>query len=1143
MAGQENQQYTVLYGRLSQEDERAGESNSIQHQRTLLEKYAKEKGFENTIFLADDGYSGTNFERPSWKKIVEMIEAGQVANLIVKDASRLGREYLQVGYYMEIYFPQKNVRFIAVNDGVDSTVESSNDFNPIRNWANELHAKDTSRKVRAVMKMKAEQGERLGGRPPYGYRKSDGDANTLVPDEDTAPVVKRIFSLCAAGNGPKRIATILTKEQVVNPSNAYYRKTGKSHRGLDTTRPCLWSSNSVTSILNNEVYLGHSVGLRTTTISYKNKQRVERPESERFVVKNTHEALVTQEQWDIVQEVRQHKKRVPKHMDEPNIFSGLVFCADCGKPLVLHRASTMKRTEYNFKCYTYGKKGKTVCTPHHIREFELKAVVLEDLRRVTHFARMKEKQFAAYISSKNTLELRREMNTIQKDLDTMRRRREELSKLFKRLYEDNVLGRVTDEQYRMLAGDYTVEQKALEEQIPEKEARLEKLKADEKKDDVVTFEELGVDSLMVDEAHYFKNAMVTTKMTRVAGISQTESQKASDMYMKCMYMDELTGGHGIVFATGTPISNSMTEMYIMMRYLQYGLLEQKGLLNFDAWASTFGESVTAIELAPEGNGYRSKTRFAKFYNLPELMNMFKQCADIQTADMLKLPVPEITGGKPTIVKLPPSELQRQMVAALGERAEAVRNRLVAPNEDNMLRITNDGRKLALDQRLMNPLLPDDPDSKANACVERVFTIWEKTKAQRSTQMIFCDLSTPRADGFDVYNDIRDKLVARGIPKDEVQFIHDADTEAKKAELFGKVRSGAVRVLMGSTQKMGAGTNVQTRLCALHHLDCPWRPADIAQRNGRMVRQGNMNKEVSIFIYITEATFDAYSYQLVENKQKFISQIMTSKSPARSCEDLDEAALSYAEVKALAAGNPMIKEKMDLDIQVARLRTLKAAYNSQHYRLEDAVTGTFPREIRGTECRIQAFEKDVQTAKDSQSYDKDGKLAFSIELDGKVYDKREDAGKALLGLVGAAVRADHPVSVGHYAGFEVTVAYVPLSKVFVAHLVGEATHTTELGSDAAGNIVRLQNVVAALPQEVSGLRNSLQQLRVQLDSAKEELQQPFLQEQELNEKSARLAELDALLNVGNDAPVLEGEAEVLNEDDSVRTPREENELER
>ena len=467
---------TALYCRLSQDDGIEGDSNSIQNQRTLLEKYAKEKGFENTIFLADDGYSGTNFERPSWKKIVEMIEAGQVANLIVKDASRLGREYLQVGYYMEIYFPQKNVRFIAVNDGVDSTVESSNDFNPIRNWANELHAKDTSRKVRAVMKMKAEQGERLGGRPPYGYRKSDGDANTLVPDEDTAPVVKRIFSLCAAGNGPKRIATILTKEQVVNPSNAYYRKTGKSHRGLDTTRPCLWSSNSVTSILNNEVYLGHSVGLRTTTISYKNKQRVERPESERFVVKNTHEALVTQEQWDIVQEVRQHKKRVPKHMDEPNIFSGLVFCADCGKPLVLHRASTMKRTEYNFKCYTYGKKGKTVCTPHHIREFELKAVVLEDLRRVTHFARMKEKQFAAYIGSKQSTELQREIRRQEKELAAMRKRKAELDAIFKKLYEDSVLGRITTEQFQRPSGSYTEEQNRITAGIPQKESEIQRLR-------------------------------------------------------------------------------------------------------------------------------------------------------------------------------------------------------------------------------------------------------------------------------------------------------------------------------------------------------------------------------------------------------------------------------------------------------------------------------------------------------------------------------------------------------------------------------------------------------------------------------------------------------------------------------------------
>ena len=476
MASQK-QQYTILYGRLSQEDERAGESNSILHQRELLESYAQAKGFENTLFLADDGYSGTNFDRPSWKKIIEMIEAGEVSTLIVKDTSRLGREYLQVGSYMEIYFPQKNVRFIAVNDGVDSAVESSNDFNPIRNWANELHAKDTSRKVRAVKKLQAERGEWLGGRPPYGYRKSETTENHLEPDPEAAEIVRQIFSLCAAGKGPSQIARILTERNILTPANYYFQKAGKTHKGCDALHPCTWSGTTVSDILKNVMYLGHTVGLRRTTISYKNKTRIDRPESEQCLVKNTHQPLVSQEQWEIVQEVRQHKKRAAKHMDEPNIFSGLVFCADCGKPLVLHRASTMKRTEYNFKCYTYGKKGKTVCTPHHIREFELKAVVLEDLRRVTHFARMKEKQFAAYIGSKNTLELRREMNTIQKDLDTMRRRREELSKLFKRLYEDNVLGRVTDEQYRMLAGDYTVEQKALEEQIPEKEARLEKLKA------------------------------------------------------------------------------------------------------------------------------------------------------------------------------------------------------------------------------------------------------------------------------------------------------------------------------------------------------------------------------------------------------------------------------------------------------------------------------------------------------------------------------------------------------------------------------------------------------------------------------------------------------------------------------------------
>ena len=691
------------------------------------------------------------------------------------------------------------------------------------------------------------------------------------------------------------------------------------------------------------------------------------------------------------------------------------------------------------------------------------------------------------------------------------------------------------------AENFTIKQ--MERTRKQLKKKLDKLNDQQRKDDVVTFEDLGVDSLMVDEAHYFKNAMIATKMRNVAGISQTESQKSSDMLMKCMYLDEVTGGHGIVFATGTPISNSMTEMYVMMRYLQRSLLEKEGLLNFDSWASTFGESITAIELNPTGTGYRTKTRFARFYNLPELMSLFKMSADIQTADMLHLPVPELVGGKPTNVVLQPSEVQKRMVKGLADRAEKVRSGKVQPTEDNMLRITNDGRKLALDQRLMNPLLPDDPGSKANACVDKVYEIWEKTKEQRSTQMIFCDLSTPKEDGFDVYNDVRDKLVAKGIPKEEVQFIHDADTETKKAELFGKVRNGTVRILMGSTQKMGAGTNVQTRLIALHHLDCPWRPADIAQRNGRMVRQGNLNEEVSIFIYVTESTFDSYSWQLVENKQKFISQIMTSKSPARSCEDLDEAALTYAEIKALAAGNPMIKEKMDLDIQVARLRTLKAAYTSQHYRLEDAIAVAFPRQIKGTEHRIRAFEQDIQTAKEHQSYDADKKLIFSIELDGKTYDKREDAGKALLGLLGAAVRATKPVPVGHYAGFEITVEYKPLEKVFHAHLVGEATHTTELGNDAAGNMIRFQNVVSALPQDLNRLHGSLEQLTKQLTNAEEELKQPFLQEQELSDKSARLAELDALLNVGNDAPIIEGEAEELEEEPEDALIQSDDELER
>ena len=457
MASQK-QQYTVLYGRLSQEDERAGESNSILHQRALLESYAQAKGFENTLFLADDGYSGTNFERPSWKKIVEMIEAGEVSTLIVKDTSRLGREYLQVGYYMEIYFPQKNVRFIAVNDGVDSAVESSNDFNPIRNWANELHAKDTSRKVRAVKKLQAERGERLGGKPPYGYKTSEADPTHLEPDAEAAEVVRQIFTLCASGKGPSQIARILTEQNILTPANYYFQKTGKTHHGRDPLRPCAWSGTTVSDILGNLVYLGHTVGLRRTTISYKNKTIVQRPESEQFLVENTHPPLISQEQWEIAQEVRQHKKRTAKQMDEPNLFSGLVFCADCGKPMVLHRATTMKKLEYNFKCYTYGKKGKTACSAHHIRECDLTQIVLDDLRRVTHFARMKERQFAAYINQKNSAELRQEINRILRELDTMKHRSAELAKLFKRLYEDNVLGRVTDEQYRMLAGDYTDEQ-------------------------------------------------------------------------------------------------------------------------------------------------------------------------------------------------------------------------------------------------------------------------------------------------------------------------------------------------------------------------------------------------------------------------------------------------------------------------------------------------------------------------------------------------------------------------------------------------------------------------------------------------------------------------------------------------------------
>lgn len=660
------------------------------------------------------------------------------------------------------------------------------------------------------------------------------------------------------------------------------------------------------------------------------------------------------------------------------------------------------------------------------------------------------------------------------------------------------------------AENFTIKQ--MERMKKQLQKRLEKLNDTVRRDDVVTFEELGVDSLMVDEAHNFKNMMVVSKMRNVAGLSQTESQKASDLLMKCMYLDEQTGGRGITFATGTPLSNSMTELYTMMRYLQNHTLKQKGLGLFDSWASTFGETVTAIELSPEGTGYRTKTRFAKFYNLPELMSLFKEAADIQTADMLKLPVPSLVGGKPINVTLKPSEIQKRLVADLGERADLVRRGEVDPTEDNMLRITNDGRKLALDQRLIDPGLPDDPDSKVNACVENVFHIWNDTKEQRLTQMVFCDLSTPKPGVFNVYYDVRDKLIARGVPAEEIQFIHDANTETRKAELFAKVRSGTVRVIMGSTAKMGAGTNAQRRLVALHHLDVPWRPSDIEQREGRMVRQGNKNSEVSIFRYVTESTFDAYSWQLIENKQRFISQIMTSKSPARTCDDMDEAALSYAEVKALAAGNPAIREKMDLDIQVARLKTLKVAYTSQHYRLEDAISIGFPAEVQKLKQIIANAEADSATVAANTTYDAEQKEVFSITLMDKTYDKRENAGRALLGLIGSAMNAEHPVELGTYRGFKLQIMYFALEKEFRAQLVGAGTRSTQLGADPAGNTMRLSNLLNGIAESIPTNQEKLAQLQKQIENAKAELQQPFKQESELAEKSKRLAELDALLNI-------------------------------
>lgn len=640
---------------------------------------------------------------------------------------------------------------------------------------------------------------------------------------------------------------------------------------------------------------------------------------------------------------------------------------------------------------------------------------------------------------------------------------------------------------------------------------------------MVTFEELGIDRLFVDEAHYYKNLAAFSKMRNVGGISQTEAQKSSDLYMKCRYLDELTGGRGVVFATGTPISNTMVEMYTMQKYLQYHTLEEHGLLNFDAWASTFGETVTAIELAPEGTGYRAKTRFSRFYNLPELMSMFKEVADIQTADMLNLPVPKANYHN---IVLKPSEQQKEMVAALGERAEKVRNRKVNSTVDNMLLITNDGRKLALDQRLLNPLLPDSDTSKINACVGDVFDIWQRTADQRSAQMVFCDLSTPgknrpiemvpneqggyeMAEFQNVYDDLRNKLIARGIPAEEIAYIHTANTEAQKKELFGKVRSGQVRVLIGSTQKMGAGTNVQKKLVALHHLDCPWRPSDLQQREGRIIRQGNENDEVDIYTYVTENTFDSYLYQLVEGKQKFIGQIMTSKSPVRSCEDIDETALSYAEIKALCTGNPHIKEKMDLDIDVQRLRLLKANHLSQRYALEDQIIKELPQQIARFEQYIEDYLSDMDRLKENTHPNKDG---FSpMEVEGTVYTDKKAAGSAILAACKAMTSPD-PVPLGQYRGFTMDLSFDSFKREFQITLKGTTHLTAPIGSDIFGNILRLDHLLDGMEDRMRACKEQLENTKLQLENAKLEVDKPFPHEDELKTKSARLDELNILLNM-------------------------------
>ena len=654
--------------------------------------------------------------------------------------------------------------------------------------------------------------------------------------------------------------------------------------------------------------------------------------------------------------------------------------------------------------------------------------------------------------------------------------------------------------------------------------KLEKLNDTKRKDTVIDFEQLGVDRLFIDESHFYKNLYLYTKMRNVGGIAQTEAQKSSDLFMKCRYLDEITGNRGTVFATGTPVSNSMVELYSVQRYLQYDTLAQNGLQHFDSWASTFGETVTALELAPEGTNYRAKTRFAKFYNLPELMQMFREVADIQTADMLKLPVPTVNYHN---IKTKPSEIQTEMVASLAKRAEKVRARLVEPNIDNMLKITNDGRKLALDQRMIDPMLPDDPDSKVNACVDNVYRIWEEHADTKATQLVFCDLSTPKNDGtFNVYDDMREKLVARGIPAEQVRFIHEATTDAQKKELFGKVRSGEVRVLFGSTPKMGAGTNVQDRLIAIHNLDCPWRPSDLEQRQGRIERQGNMFPEVEVYRYVTEQTFDAYLYQLVESKQKFISQIMTSKSPVRSAEDVDEVALSFAEVKMLATGDARFKEKMDLDIQVSKLRVLKQSYLSEHYDLEDRVLKYYPQTIKEYEERIAGYENDTALAEQHKPKGEDKFCPMTLK--GVTYTEKADAGEMLL-----AICKDYPMSapteIGSYRGFRMEIYYDTVNAHYCMNLCGKTKHKVDLGADALGNLTRIENELSKLPARLEAAKTKKAETIAQLETAKEEIKKPFTFEDELKEKTERLNALNIELNLNEkDTSVMDTEPEQTEE---------------